>query len=147
MTILNTTTLQGFTGAAVDLFDTASQFHFLTVIKEPQKVIIDVNNNEYNGYGPVDTDNYTLIPNSGVYNVVVVSIDKSFDNTPFTAVPVQLAGGDKLVKVREDCKNYIENGKNILFILDGQEFNETSTAMPRNYGGLVYWYYNLSRTT
>jgi hypothetical protein len=118
------------------------------VVKESIKTIININANEYGSYGYENNPtNYTLVPNSGVYNVVVSSIKNSFDGEPFDPVPVQLFKGNKLIKVKENCKNYISEGKNILFILDGLEYNTISTAMPRNYGGLIYWYFDLERTT
>lgn len=148
MSILSNIELQNFTGAAIDLFNTASQFHSLTIFKEPTKTIIDVNANEYNGYGGYNTnpDNYTLVQSSGTYNVVVVSVKNSFENTSFDPIPIEILKGQKLIKVKNDCKEFIENGKNELFVLDGLAYNSISNPMPRSYGGLVYHYYTLERT-
>lgn len=148
MSILSTSELQSFTGAAIELFDQASAFHSLTIVKDPIKTIVNVNANEYNGYGyQAAPDNYSFTQNSGTYNVVVVSVKNSFDDVGFEPIPINLIRGNKLIKVSEACKNYISDGKNELFILDGQTFNSISTEMPRNYGGLIYWYFNLERTT
>lgn len=98
MSILSTSEFTAFTGGAIALFDTASQWHTLTIIKEPIKTIINVNANEYNGYGGYNStpENYTLIQNSGVYNVVVVSVKNSFDNEGFDPIPIEILKGKNL---------------------------------------------------
>lgn len=148
MSILSTSELQNFTGAAIELFDQASSFHSLTIFKEPVKTIANINNNEYNGYGyQASPDNYSFTQNSGTYNVVVVSVKNSFDNVNFDPIPIEILKGQKLIKVKNDCKEFIENGKNVLFLLDGLTYNNISNPMPRCYGGLTYNYYSLERTT
>ena len=149
MSILSLSQLQGFTGAAIDLFNTASQFHTLTIFKDPVRTIIDINTNEYNGYGGENANpiNYSYTQNSGTYNVVVVSADKTFDDVPFNPIGIDFTKGAKIIKVGDNCKNYIENGKNVLFVLDNLEYVTISNPMPKNYGGLVYYYYSLERTT
>jgi|ERR1041384_4224209 hypothetical protein len=148
MSILSTTDVSFFTGAAADLFNQASSFHTLIVHKKPTKILININADSYNGYGGNDNpNNYTLVPNSGIYNVVVVSVKDSFESTVFDPVPLYLEKGQKLIKVNESCRNFISNGENELFVLDGQSFNSTSSEMPRTYGNLTYWYYMLEKTT
>jgi len=147
MSILSINDLNSFTEAAIALFNEESARHTLAVHKEPTKTIVSANADEYNGYGYSAPENYTFVQNSGIYNVVVVSPKDSFGTSQFEPIGISIIKGNKLIKVKEDCKNYISNGKNILFVLDGQDFNTISTEMPRNYGGLVYWYYMLERTT
>ncbi len=147
--LLSPAEIASFTGDAVSLFDTASQFHTCVVIKKPTKTIVSSNDqNEYAGYGNTsNVENYILVPNSGIFNVVVVTTKKSYDAVQFPAVPFYLDRGNKLIKTRQDCSDFITNGENDLVILDGIEYNQISNPMPRTYGNLTYFYFNLERTT
>jgi len=61
MSILSTTDLSFFTGAAADLFNQASSFHTLIVHKKPTKTLVNINTDSYNGYNNEDNPSVPLL--------------------------------------------------------------------------------------
>ena len=111
MSILSTTELNFFTGSAIDLFNQASNFHTLIVHKRPTKTLININADSYNGYNNEDNpNNFTLVMNSGIYNVAVVSVKNGFESEVFDPVPIPIEAGNKIIKVNHACRTFIDNG-------------------------------------
>lgn len=138
-----------YTGDMIKHFDYFSQFHQIIVIKSPQEIVTVIkDNNVYAGYdGSSDNTNVTYIPLSGIFVGTVVD-PKIYTDNDLEQVPVILMKGDKVIKVRKDAKDYIENGKTIEIILDQESFRLNSLkGMTKNYLGLLYYYFSLSKTT
>lgn len=145
--LISSAELAGFVAEIQNHFDSFSQFHLLTIIKEPIKQIINVADQEYNGYGPgANPENYILIPQSGQYNCMTYEPD-SWKDESFDQVPVWLSKGDIVFKVKSDANDYILNGKNNLVILDNQTYNIVGGPLHKSYGTQNYYYYSLERTT
>jgi len=137
-----------YTGDMVKHFDYFSQFHQLIVIKEPQKIITVINdNNVYAGYdGSSDNQNITYTQLSGVFNCTTIDPKVYVDNV-LEEIPVILMKGDKVIKVRYDAKTYIENGKTVEMILDQESFRLNSLkGITKNYLGLMYYYFSLAKS-
>ncbi len=147
--LLSSSEIIGFTGDAVNLFDTASQFHSITVVKESQKSLSNINSsNEIFGYGNTsDLNNITYIQNSGVFRAVVINPTKDYQDKVFPQIPIILNKGNKIIKVETLAKEYIEQGTTERIIINNETFILDSTAMARNYGGLIYYYFALQKTS
>lgn len=136
-----------FVSSIQNHFDTFSRYHELVVVKEPIKQILNITNESYNNYGYQSApENYTLIPQSGIFNVMTYDSD-SWKDQEFDPIPVSLSRGDVVFKITETGKNYISNGKTELVILDGEAYNIVGGPLPKNYLNQWYFYYSLERTT
>ncbi len=143
MNLVTGEVLAQMTGLFGNHWDTFAR-HTIVVNKEP---IINVVSNEcpLPGYSVTSNpDNYTNIPVSGTFNVVRVykySLDgqdivHSDIKTTFANIPVR-------IKVQEDCKDYIINGKTLNIQLEGQIYNQISMFKVQDYFGLRYYYFDL----
>ncbi len=135
-----------FVSGIIDHYDTFSSLHTLTIVKEPLKTLVNIDNQEYNGYGQTNPVNYTLTPVSGDFTCMTYD-KQSWEDDVFDPVPVQLSKGDMIIKVTNIEKDYFENGKNELIILDNETYNVVGGPVPTNYATQKYWYYSLQRTT
>lgn len=118
--------IAGLTGQMWTHFLTFSTNHNLIVHKEPLKVL---NSNTY-------------VPVSGVYPVMTVNKHPKELQLAATALPA----GQVKIKVAEDCRNFINNGKNQFFELDGLKYNLAEDETVQNYLGLKFYYFILKRT-
>ncbi len=141
------------TQSQIDLFSGKFGEHFssfsrpFTIFKEPKKVITNVTSKDFiPGYGiPSAQSQVTYIPISGIYSGIISynrdqKIDELFESNK------GLSKGQVRLKVQEDAKNFIENGKNENFIVDGLTYNVVSDFAVQNYLGLTYFYYTLEQT-
>ena len=145
--LISSTELASFVSGIRDHFETFASMHTLIIIKEPLKQIVNIENNEYYGYGqPSAPENYILTPQSGVFNCMTYD-QNTWEDENFDPVPISLAKGDAYIKVEELAKNYIDNQKTELVVLDNLEYNIVGGPLPKNYGTQNYYYYSLNRTT
>ena len=145
--LISSTELADLVSGIRNHYETFASQHSLIVIKEPLQQIVDVNNNEYYGYGYQGAEqNYVLVPQSGIFNCMTYDVN-SWKDEYFNPVPVALSKGDIIIKVESETKNYIDDGKTNLAILDGESFNVIGGPLPKNYGNQWYYYYSLLRTT
>lgn len=146
--LLTTTELSSFENAIQDHFDTFSSLHSMVVIKEPLKQIVNENTNPYAGYDSSSSlNNFIFIPISGVFPCMVFSSSKDISNALMTQIPMEFQKADKIVKVKEDAKNYLENGQVEQIILDNNEvFTLQSKGFAKNYGNVNYYYFAIKKT-
>ena len=145
--LISSTELAGFVSGIQDHFDTFSSLHTLVIVKPPLRQIVDINNNEYNGYGyQASVENYILVPRSGVYNCMTYTPD-SWQDEGFQPIPNILLKGDMVIKIEPDANSYMGNGKTDFLIVDGENYTIEGGGMPTNYGREKYYYYSLKRTT
>lgn len=143
--LLTSSDITSLTGALGDHFDTFKQT--MVVHKEPIKNIIQTSDNVYPGFPQQVQETTTeYIPVSGSYYALKVSEKSSTKqgDIPNTTSTVYTNG--IRVKVQEDAKNYIMNGKTEGITFQGCFFNVVSLPIPQNYLGLQYYYFDLSRT-
>jgi len=107
-------------------FDTFSSGcgNYLVIYKEPLKVVQSNSSNVYAGYEESSNEqNYTYVPVSGRFPVLPV-YDKDSDNATKEKELQTFASPTKVrIKVREDAKDYIKNGRNERFEMNGVVFN------------------------
>lgn len=144
---MSTGELAQFVSGIRDHYETFSSFHTLVVFKEPLKQIVNIDNQEYYGYGYQGSeDNYVLVPQSGVFRCMTYDVN-SWKDENFDPIPVSLSKGDLIFKVEETAKNYIDNGKTNLIVLDNLHYVLEGGPLPKSYGTQNYFYYSIVRTT
>jgi len=144
--LLTTGDIAGLTGSFGQHFDTFSPFRTLTIHKEPLKTISSNEANIYAGYRETSNEsNFTFTPVSGAYPAIVVwDVAKGQELTQLNTInPVTTV----TIKVKRDARDFIRNGKNELFEIDGLSFNELTEGKVQNFLGLTYYYFTLRRTT
>lgn len=141
--LVSTSEISTFTGVQGDLFNLFKRP--IVVIKEPQKTVTNVTSGIYAGYGDgSDMDNITYIPISGIYYAKIrYTNEQDQGYIPQLKTIIEEGKGKVTIKVEEDCKNFIENGKTLHVIVDNQMYNLSSRFKIRNYLGLTYYQYDL----
>ncbi len=145
--LISSTERVSFVSGIRDHFETFASTHTLTVVKEPQQTVVDINTNEYNAYGYQNSpSNYNFVQESGVWNCMTYS-PESWDDNDFDPIPNTLTKGDLIIKVETPASNYIDNGKNNRVIVDSQTYNIVGGPLMKSYITQAYFYYSLERTT
>src|SRR6267378_2336410 len=111
MSLISPTEIVTLTGVLGQLFD---QFkRDIVVIKEPKRVVTNITSGVYAGYGDgSDMNNITLVPISGIYSAKINYINQQDQGyIPQLKTIVEEGKGKVTVKVQENAKNFIENGK------------------------------------
>lgn len=143
--LLSDSVIQVITGAQNDLWDTFARP--IIINKTPRKVITITNNEiDLAGYGNQSNETITTyIPVSGVFNAMVIYNNKqTMDLFPETNININK--GESFIKVKEDCRDFINNDKTENIQFDGLTFNQISTERVQNYLGFVRYVYYLQVT-
>lgn len=147
MSLLSSTDIEYLTGEFAKHFDTFATdlSRNITVYKEPKKVITIITGASYPGYPPEEQTVITYIVQSGVYPAII-SYNRQQNQTNLYEANVVIPKGQVRIKVKEDGKNYIKNGKTENIIVDGNTYNTITDEAVQNYLGLSYYYFTLERT-
>lgn len=141
--------LASFMSGIEDHFDTFSAHHTLVVIKKPQEIIENINSNDYYfGFGSSSNlNNITYQAISGVFPCMILESNKSDVDTTIGQVPTFIPNEEKIIKVRQDARDFIENGIiNERIIVDGETYTKISNASPKSYGSLKYYYFTVKES-
>lgn len=145
--LLSTSERAVYSGALVDLFDTLKPGRDIVVNKKPIKVFANSNASYLPGYGSAGQENnFTYQPVSGVFEANVFYKGDAQDQF-MQESKVTLFDGDVRIKVKRDARDYINNGYNESFIVDGKTYNSISQEKVQNFFGAVFYYYTLKQTT
>ena len=147
--LLSMAELSTFVSGIRDHFETFSSLHTVVVIKEPKKVIINNNDNVYPGYEmSSNLSEISFVPISGTFNAMVFSSNKGFENLDMPSIPTELQNVDKVIKVNQEAKDYIEQGQTERIIVDNLEtYIQKSQGVAKNYGNVTYYYFALQKTS
>ena len=147
--LVNPSQINAATGKFSDFFDTFSigRSSYLSIVKEPIQTVNNINNNILFGYG-ADNQNVTDIsytPQTGIFPAVIlygrnINIDK------FVALKFNVDLNTVLAKVREDCKDFILNGKTERVYAEGIPYIPQITPLVQNFFGLRFYYFKLNET-
>lgn len=114
-----------------------------TVHKEPTKVIAQAPVNELYGYNDQSApQNYTYIPVNAQFKGRI-SYNKKQSEDILADLQFSIAKGIVTLVVKENAKNYIENGATLKIEFDGKTFNKTTTPAIRKYLNNTYYQYYL----
>ena len=135
-----------FTGILADHFDTFKRS--IIIYKEPKKIIniSASNNNVLAGYGESsDAENISFVAVSGTFPALINYQGKQ-DLPYISEVNSSASKGVIKMKVEQDARDYIKDGKTERVIVDGSSFNIISDDKLQNYLGLQYYVYFLEKT-
>lgn len=145
--LLTSAQIASATGALGDHFDTFSRT--ITVFKEPIQVLSSNSSTPYPGYGNI-SDNANIQSYSAVYRqfqaIVRFVGEQNADIIPelkTTSPGTALAR----IKVKDDCRTYIENGKTEYILIDDVKFNIYSEVAIRNFLGSRYYEYWIQQSS
>ena len=125
--LISDTEKANLTGIFGDIFDTFKRE--ITVHKEPQKVISDVNVNFVFGYGNASQkQNVTYIPKSKSFSATVSYHITATEAGNYVAdIGSYTHGNIVRMKVQQEARDYIMNGKTEKIEFDNRYFNVIST--------------------
>lgn len=142
--LLSALDISSFTGDFQDLFDTFKRE--ILIYKEPKKVIQNINMNSYHGYGEAaQKTNFTYVPVFEAHKAVVSYKDKQ-EAEEMGGIGLMYFAGDVRIKVDEDTKNFIRNGKTEKITIDGKDFNLLTEDSIKNFFGLKLYVFHLQQT-
>lgn len=138
-----------FTGDFENLFDTFKRP--ITVFKRPKKVVSAGNVNDQNIYFGYDSQN--VEPNvvesyesvSGVFNVMISYKDNQ-NSSDLTDLNTFAYEGDVRIKVQEDCRQFIKNGKTENIQFDDKVFNVVGDEAVKYFFGYKLYVFHLKAT-
>ncbi len=133
------------TGALSSHFDTFSRN--IIVFKEPKKTVTNINTaNVIPGYeNSSNIANITYVIVSGTYPAQITYLNQQKGHT-LEETKTFLEDDKIRIKVKEDCKEYINKGKTENIVVDGNTFNLKSSEAEANYLGLKFYTYILEKT-
>lgn len=137
----------------IELFSGVFSKHFPTyarefiIFKEPKKVVTSTTSTFYPGYGQSSNESQiTYVPVSGIYSGII-SYNTNQTQENLYESRSSISKGEVRLKVQKDAYNFIKNGKNESFVVDGNVYNLISDEYVQSYLGLQYFYFVLKRTT
>ena len=141
------------TQSQIELFSGKFSEHFSTfcrsfiINKTPKKVVTSTTSTFYPGYGQTSNESQiTYIPVSGIYSGII-SYNTNQTQENLYEARSSISKGEVRLKVQKDAYDFIKNGKNENFIVDGNIYNLVSDEYIQSYLGLQYFYFVLKRTT
>lgn len=141
--LINDTEIAIYTGVLGEHYNTFAQ-STVTIFKEPIKTV-NYNSPVLQGYGREGIEgNYSLTPVSGVFRCLATWPKDSAQ--PYQQIPeakIMIPAGTVRIKVERDCKNFIDNGDSLSFIVDGINFVQVQDRAVANFLGLRYYIYYL----
>ena len=146
MNLVTGTTQALFTGAFGNHFDTFSAHTDLVIFKRPIKELTLPKEDVYAGYGSNQySQAFSFTEVSGVFPAMEI-VSKIENDTFGIQTKTRNPEIETLVKVKPEAKDFIQNGGNDRFIINGKTYNDISLERVQNFFGLKYYYFNLKRT-
>ena len=121
--------------------------NYISVVKQPISIINNQGENVLAGFGAesMNQQDITYQPVTGVYPAIIV-YPKDQKKQQFGQLKFDLNENQVQIKVEEDCKNYLLNGKTERIIVNGTAFNMETAYNVQNMMGLKYYYFKLTIT-
>jgi len=144
--LVNTTQRAILTGFLGDHYDSFKRN--IVIFKEPINTINNINNDNYLGYNETQQlQNYTTTTVSGIYPAIINSLNNQPQDLITEIKAINAGGKGKIkIKVEQPARDYINNGKTELILVDGNPFNLAGGERIQNYLGLVYYIFELEST-
>lgn len=123
-----------FRSSILDLFDTFKRE--IIIHKEPRRVIVNSNEDLLPGYGESSKpDNIDYVPVSQTFDAMI-SYAKEQGIDEANELGVIIPSGKVAIKVKQETRDYIMNGKTERIELDNKSFNLVSRDTVRYLFGL-----------
>ena len=117
------------------------------VHKEPIKVLESIQSPTMYGYGSSsDTANYTYIPVNATFNGRIYYNNTNDADAVNSDLKLIFARGDVTLKVKQDARDYIANGRTIKLEFDGKTWNVITEDIVKKYLNNSYYVYGLEQT-
>ena len=135
----------------ISVFSESLKNHFdtikrsITVDKEPVKVVGNVQNKPYAGYGEdSEESNVTYVPQKQDFFAIV-----TYDNeqTEISSAVGTYEVGTGRIKVEKDASDYIKTGKTEYVEIDGKAFNKVTDDKVQSYLGTTFYIFYLQATS
>lgn len=144
MSFINPSVADRFSQEFEKFFDYFSR-EFI-VHKEPLKVLVSPAATPLFGYDTTSIpENYTYIPQNQTFKGRI-SYNKKQNEETISDLQFAVTKGVVTLIVKEDAKNYIENGTTIKIEFDNKTFNKITTPAIRKYLNNTYYQYYLEET-
>jgi hypothetical protein len=118
----------------------------IVVFKQPIRTFVETSSNPLPGYREESIEGtYTTTIVSGVFSAMI-QYNKRQETFNLVDSKNIVAKGEVLIKVEEDCKEYIKNGANEAFLIDGILYNQVADEAVSKFLGLTYYIFGLERT-
>jgi len=117
------------------------------VHKEPIKVLESVQSPTMYGYGSSsDSANYTYIPVNATFSGRIYYNNSRDIDAVNSDLKLVFARGDVTLKVKQDARDYIANGRTIKLEFDGKTWNVITEDIIKKYLNNSYYVYGLEQT-
>ena len=142
--LISSTEKNVLTGIFNDIFDTFKRS--ITVFKEPKKVIQEINLDGVFGYGEYSQQaNYEYVPVYAAFDAIIKyandaeykEVDEFTSNIPF---------GHATIKVKENARDYIKDGKTEKITFDSKSFKLASEDANKSFLNSKFFVYRLEST-
>jgi hypothetical protein len=145
MSYIDSSTVSGF-AQEYDNFFTYFSRPFV-VHKEPIKIIQQLQSAPMYGYGQAsDAINYTYQPVTGIFNGRIYYNNSRDVDAVNSDLKLVFARGDVTLKVRQDARDFMNNGKTIKIEFDGKTWNVITEDIIKRYLTNSYYVYGLEQT-
>lgn len=145
MSFINSTTAAEFSRDYDEFFDYFSRP--FVVHKDPIKIVDQLQNAPLYGYGSSsDSVNYTYIPVNATFNGRIYYNNSRDVDAVNSDLKLVFARGDVTLKVKQDARDYIANGKTIKLEFDGKTWNVITEDVIKKYLNNTYYVYGLEQT-
>jgi hypothetical protein len=142
--LISQTEKNALTGMFNDIFDTFKRE--IIVYKEPKKIIQEINLDGVFGYGEYSqAANYEYVPVTGIHPAVIrysndaeyKDVDQFTSNLPF---------GHATIKVKEEARDFIKNGKTEKITFDDKTFELASADKVQRFLDSEYYIFLVKAT-
>lgn len=142
--LIPTSTVTEFTGAAMNHFDTFKRS--ITVYKEPLQTFSDVTDDVYPGFEQPNSSQVTYTVQTGVFDALKVVPKQKVDQTQISNTQTSILSTELRIKVKPDAMKYITEGKTEAIVFDTVTYNVISPPVPVDFLGLRFYYFDLQKT-
>ena len=131
-------------GVFDDVFDTFKRD--VTIYKESVKILSSVSEANIFGYGDDSNQlNYTYTAETGVYPALIKYADEQTENYN-SNLGAGISNGDVRIKVKKDCRDFINQGKTEKIEFDDKTWNVASEDSVRRFLDSEFFVFYLKRT-
>jgi hypothetical protein len=145
MSFINSTTAAEFSRDYDDFFTYFSRP--FVVHKDPIRVVEQVQSAPLYGYGQSsDAVNFTYIPVTGTFNGRIYYNNSNDTDVVNNELKLVFVKGDVTLKVKQDARDFIANGRTLKLEFDGKTWNVITEDIVKKYLNNTYYVYGLEQT-
>lgn len=117
------------------------------VHKDPVRIVEQVQSAPLYGYGQSsDAVNFTYIPVTGIFNGRIYYNNSNDTDVVNNDLKLVFVKGDVTLKVKQDARDFIANGRTIKIEFDGKTWNVITEDIVKKYLNNTYYVYGLEQT-